>query len=62
MRITQAEVLRRAEQYRKDYGFDSGNGWAQIRGDLKPVKEGQLELPRAVAYGAYMALMDLLDY
>ncbi len=61
MRITRAEIERRAAQYEKEYGFNPLDGWAQVEKDLRPIPRFSLALPRAVAYGAYMALNDLLD-
>lgn len=61
MRITRAWVQERADAYQKEYSFTDETGWAQIREDLKPEAGVGLKLPRAVAYGAWMALCDLLE-
>lgn len=59
-RITMSKVEKMAEAYRKSYGFDPRDGWAQVWSDLPDTCKLSTKLPRAVAYGAYMALQDLL--
>ena len=61
MRITKAEVARQMEQYEKKYGFDPRDGWNQVWPNLPTEDTKKTTLPRAVAYGAYMALSDLLE-
>jgi hypothetical protein len=59
MRITQKLIWERIEWYEQEYGFTSKDGWNQIRKDLNPPPAVSIELPRAVAYGAYMELLYL---
>lgn len=61
-RITRDLIQQRMDWYAKEYGFSENSGWDQIRKDLVAPKVGSCELPRAVAYGAYMALHDLLNF
>jgi len=59
MRITNAYLWERIDYYEREYGFTRRNGWDQIRKDLKQPPVGSIDLPRAVAYGAYMELLNL---
>ena len=51
--LTEA-IQRRLETIQRDFGFDPGNGTAQLHGNKKDVKA-------AVAYGEREAMLELAD-